>query len=240
MKYMDMLARLGVGSAHPGGFTATLNLIGSRPFQDQARILEVGCGTGRTACHLAKLGYAVTAVDLRPDMLEKARFRAETEEVSIQLVEGNIEQLPFTDGSFDIVLAESVSLFADTQRALSEYARVLSNDGMLYDREMFASVPLDEKLADQIGRYYGIERLWTEGQWRIMLEKAGFHGVELLHPGKFAEFDWQDEMEYPDLGSVVDTAVYMDERIWELTRQYDEIMFQYGDYFGFGVWNGVK
>ncbi len=240
MNYLDMLVKLGVGSAHPGGFSATLGLLEAASIAGDARILEVGCGTGRTACHLAKLGYQVTAVDIRADMLVKARHRAQQEEASVQFVEGNVERLPFEEGRFDVVLAESVTLFADTPRALGEYTRVLAPGGRLYDREMIALQPLDRELARQVSDFYGVGEVWTAKQWHAMLGQAGLRETALLQPGRLSDFDWQEEMAHPDLGGLADVSVYLDERIWELTRQYDELMFQFKEHFGFGVWTGVK
>ena len=71
MNYIHMLSRLGMGSAHPGGFEATLRMLKNYPIQPGSRILEVGCGTGRTACHLSEMGYQVTAIDLNENMIKK-------------------------------------------------------------------------------------------------------------------------------------------------------------------------
>jgi len=240
MRYLDMLAKLGIGNAHPGGFAATLEWLRNCSIPEGSRILEVGCGTGRTACHLANRGFTVTAVDIRPDMLDKARFRAKQEAAVVSFIEGDVEDLPFESESFDVVLAESVTIFADSRKALSEYCRVLAPEGRLYDREMIAVKPLSVKLDTLVRNYYGVERLWSVPEWSIMLEEAGFTDTELLHPGVFDEWDWKDEMQYPDQSMVTDPSVYLDERIWSMSRQYDEIMMNYGDHFGFGLWSCRK
>ena len=240
MKYLDMLAKLGVGSAHPGGFSSTVELLEAQSIPLTSRILEVGCGTGRTACHLAAKGYTVTAVDIRPDMLVKARYRAELDQVNVLFTHGDVEQLPFEDNSFDVVLAESVTIFADTNRALREYYRVLAPGGKLYDREMFAAKPIDAELAGQVSDYYGVSRMWAESEWIDLLEEAGFERIALLQSGSMTELNWQGELQYPDNSGIADPSAYMDEQVWALTREYDEIMFNYGDHFSFGVWEGRK
>ena len=69
---LDMLAKLGVGNAHPGGFGETIEQLKNYPIEKGKRVLEVGCGTGRTACFLAEQGCEVTAVDIRPEIIAKA------------------------------------------------------------------------------------------------------------------------------------------------------------------------
>ena len=57
------------------------------------RALDVGCGTGRDAVYLAKRGWQVTAVDLVPRALEKARQRAGGEGVEVRWITGDAGDL---------------------------------------------------------------------------------------------------------------------------------------------------
>lgn len=52
-------------------------------FED-GRVLEIGCGTGASAIYLARKGYNVTAIDISSVAIEKAKLRAEKEDVRIQ------------------------------------------------------------------------------------------------------------------------------------------------------------
>lgn len=58
------------------------------------RALDVGCGTGRDAVFLAKRGWQVTGVDAVEKALDKARRRAAKEGVEVQLVRGDVSDLP--------------------------------------------------------------------------------------------------------------------------------------------------
>ncbi len=57
------------------------------------RALDVGCGTGRDAIHLAKKGWQVTAVDLEERALEKARQRAAEEGAEVDWMIGDVTNL---------------------------------------------------------------------------------------------------------------------------------------------------
>jgi SAM-dependent methyltransferase len=93
-----------------------------------ARVLDVGCGTGRVAAALAERGAKVWGVDPSAEMLEVARSRVPA---SVGLKEGRAEALPFRDAWFDgAVCMLSVHLL-DRPRALGELARVLVPGGRL-------------------------------------------------------------------------------------------------------------
>ncbi|KIL41083.1 methyltransferase type 11 [Gordoniibacillus kamchatkensis] len=240
MEYLEMLARLGVGSAHPGGFAATVAQLREHPIAPGCRILEVGCGTGRTSCYLAKLGYEVTALDLREDMLAKARRRASGEEVRVTFLQGNVEELPLPDEQYDVVMAESVTIFADVSKALREYARVLRPGGKLYDREILAARKLTSTAAQAICDFYGVKRMYAEKEWLELLGAAGFSEAKVWQPSKFPESAWEDIVHYPDLFQETDADAYENEAVWETAKKYDELMFAYHEFFGFGLMIGSK
>ncbi len=100
-------------------------------------LLDVGCGDGELASELARRGAIVTGLDAEPAMLAAARRRAETEGTQLRLYEGQAEQLPFNDKSFDCVLAVTVLCFvAEAERAVAEMARVLKPGGYLVIGEL--------------------------------------------------------------------------------------------------------
>ena len=63
------------------------------------RILDAGCGTGRLAVELERRGHSVTAVDLDPDMVDKARAKS----ASITWMVGDLSTLDLSD-RFDVVV----------------------------------------------------------------------------------------------------------------------------------------
>lgn len=90
------------------------------------RVLEVGCGPGEAAEHIASSGAAVTAIDISERMVELTRARG----VDCQV--GDVQRLPFAHASFDCVLAAWMLYHVpDVDRAASELARVLRPGGRL-------------------------------------------------------------------------------------------------------------
>ncbi|HXT75256.1 MAG TPA: methyltransferase domain-containing protein [Candidatus Eisenbacteria bacterium] len=97
-----------------------------------ARVLDIACGTGNTAIPLARRGFIVTGVDIATNLLAQARERAAAENVKVQFDEGDAEQLPYPDASFDAVTTMFGSMFAPRPELVaSESARVLKPGGLL-------------------------------------------------------------------------------------------------------------
>jgi SAM-dependent methyltransferase len=97
-----------------------------------ARVLDIACGTGNTAIPLAKRGAVVTGVDIAPNLIVQARERAAAESLVVQFDEGDAEQLPYADGSFDVVTTMFGAMFAPRPEVVaSEIARVLKSGGLL-------------------------------------------------------------------------------------------------------------
>ena len=76
--------------------------------ENTTRLLELGCGTGALACEFAKEQYEVTALDLSEEMLMMASKRAAEENVSIQLVQGDMMDLS------EIGTYEAITCFSDS------------------------------------------------------------------------------------------------------------------------------
>lgn len=110
---------------------ALLAAAGATP---QSRILEMGAGTGRIALPIIRAGYAYTGIDLSPRMLEKLRAALPSipgAAERVTLVEGDVTNLPFPAGSFDVVITVHVlHLVADRVGAIEEGVRVLARPGV--------------------------------------------------------------------------------------------------------------
>lgn len=97
------------------------------------KILELGCGRGDLAVWLARQGAQVTAVDLGPDLVAAARVLAKVNRVDCEFQEGNITDLPFGPGAYDVVIGLAILHHlseSDVIKAVRECSRVLKTGGV--------------------------------------------------------------------------------------------------------------
>jgi SAM-dependent methyltransferase len=108
------------------------NFVGRLGIQAGAKVLDVACGTGNTAIPAAKTGASVTGVDIATNLLEQARKRAASEQLTIRFEEGDAEELPYDDRSFDVVLTMFGAMFAPRpERVAAELIRVCKPGGLI-------------------------------------------------------------------------------------------------------------
>jgi SAM-dependent methyltransferase len=131
------------------------------------RVLDAGCGTGRNMLEFGDLGD-VEGVDSSPDAIEFCRRRG------IDGVhEGEIERLPFADGSFDLILAtDVVEHLRDDVASLRELRRVTVPGGRL-----LVTVPAYQWLWSQHDAAHHHFRRYTLRRLRARLREGGWRPV---------------------------------------------------------------
>jgi ubiquinone/menaquinone biosynthesis C-methylase UbiE len=174
----DIWEKLGV-TEHMGGIKATRQLIELCNITSGQSILDIGCGTGYTACLLAKeYDVNVVAADIRPKILELTKKRIAKERVGdkVETTEANAEKLKFQTETFDVVIAESVLVHCDSKKAVPEAYRVLKHDGHFGANELtYLKPPPAELLNLLLGSFLGgIIRGSQEHEWLAILRGAGF------------------------------------------------------------------
>jgi SAM-dependent methyltransferase len=96
------------------------------------RVLDVAAGTGNASIPAAQRGANVTASDLTPELLEAGSRRAEAEGLELEWVEADAENLPFEDGSYDVVMSSIGAMFAPHhQDVADELVRVCRPGGTI-------------------------------------------------------------------------------------------------------------
>jgi ubiquinone/menaquinone biosynthesis C-methylase UbiE len=94
------------------------------------RVLDVAAGNGNAALAAARCGCEVVATDYVPSLLEGARRRAEADGLTLRILEGDAEELPFANGEFDAALSTFGVMFApDHVTAAKEIVRVCRPGG---------------------------------------------------------------------------------------------------------------
>lgn len=97
------------------------------------RALDLGCGVGRHALHLARTGFETFAMDASESGLARVRALAAEQGLAVDARPGLMTQLPYEDASFDYVLAFNVIYHGDgpvVAAAIEEISRVLRPGGV--------------------------------------------------------------------------------------------------------------
>jgi ubiquinone/menaquinone biosynthesis C-methylase UbiE len=96
-------------------------------------VLDAGCGTGLETMRLAKLvgpSGRVVGIDASEKFLTEARRRAVGLALPIDYRQGDVQQIPFPEATFDVARAERLFPYlADPERAFSELVRVTKSGG---------------------------------------------------------------------------------------------------------------
>ena len=96
------------------------------------RVLDVAAGNGNATLAAARRFARVTSTDYVPELLEKGRARAIAEALPVTFQTADAENLPFDDGSFDVVLSTFGAMFTpDHTRPAREMLRVTRSGGRI-------------------------------------------------------------------------------------------------------------
>lgn len=173
----------------------------SRYFIVPGRVLDIGCGAGRTTVALRDIGYDVIGVDYSSKMIDVAKAMAPDIRYDVQ----DARVLSFDTGSFDYALFSFNGLmlletYEDRKKAVLEIGRVLKDKGMFF----FTTPFLDNKIesgywAEKVGEFNKpLEQLSDEERIALGDDVTDEDGVEFhLHIPFIKEIaDLMNECDY--------------------------------------------
>ena len=163
---------------HTGGLGASRELQELARIRTEDRVLDIGAGLAGPARMLASdLGCRVDCVDLSPDFCAGAALlnRLTGLDDRIHVREGSALDLPFSDGSFDVVWMQNVGMnIADKQRLYGEIYRVLKPRGRFAFQEMAAGDVATSYFPLPWATGPGESFLVSAEEMRAVLGKSGF------------------------------------------------------------------
>ncbi len=161
------------------------------------RVLDAGCGVAYGSAMLADAGArGVVGVDLAEDVLETVRARVPA---NVSLERADLRDLPFEDGSFDLVVCfEVIEHITDQEEVVREFARVLSPEGLLLTSTPNRAVSagdnphhlrelLPEELEGLLGEHFANVELFRQNAW---YSSAIFNDTDFASKGRSASDSW--------------------------------------------------
>lgn len=171
-------ARLMLGdSFHPGGLRSTDRLALLLGVDRQTEVLDVACGRGASALHLAtKFGCRITGIDLSEHNVAVATEagREAGLEHLLDFRAGDGESIPLADNSVDVVMCEcSFCTFPAKERAMAEIARVLRPAGRFGLSDLTRAGDLPEEIDGLLAWVACIADARPIDEYLDLLENAG-------------------------------------------------------------------
>lgn len=227
--YLELLAELGIGGAHPGGINLTEEILKNENINSSDQVLDAGCGTGQTAAYISQTFQAkVTALDFNPTMVAKARHRMKINNLPVEIIEGSIEETTLPDDHFNFIISESVLSFVNKQKAISEIYRILKKGGRFIAVEPTLNERLDDAQEQEIMHFYGLDSLLMETDWANLLKQTGFENIQIKH---HTTIESEPDFHY---SNEIDPALY------DVMKKHLDIITKYQETFSYRVYTCSK
>jgi len=239
------MAVIGKRVIHPGGRRSTEELLERADLRAGQRVLDVGCGVGTTAIEIARRhGARVTAVDISPLMLDRARANVTAaglgEKIAVE--SGDILALHFPADAFDRVVAEAVTMFVDRPRAARELVRVCRPGGRVLTTEfLWRKPPTPQARQVFLGEVCPGLSFDTLDDWVRIYQQAGLGDVqvtsgpfEMMTPAGFLH-DEGFANSVAIMGRALSRPAYLKKMAWLMPRMNRAV-----PYLGYVAISGVK
>lgn len=190
--YERMLARYAAGGMPWDEVLPPPEIVAVAAMLPPGRALDLGCGYGRAAIYLAQHGWEVDGIDFIPQAIAVARQRAQTAGVAVQFHEGDVTDLSFLSGLYDLALDVGCAHSLD-EASLARYVASLRQrlqPGALYLLSARLRLP-SEAMPEEGPR--GLDEaallaLMAEGFYLERLEYGHYSGPQIGWPSAWFWF----------------------------------------------------
>jgi len=237
---------------HLGGQEATRTLLDVCQIDATSRVLDVGCGSGTTACLIAEqYGASVRGIDISEVMIAKAEERARRQGLlnKVEFRVADVFRLPFEDDSFDVVVVESVliPLPGDKKQALTEMIRVVRPGGRIGANESTVDPSAPPEFLDLFAEHPAIYGHFTAQTLRRLFEESG---LQVVHVAEAKSVEAPDALKQLGLRGLLSFMIRVypkilltllrDARFRKASRIDDEITKRGKQYMGYTLIVGRK
>lgn len=164
-------------------------------FEGGVRFLDLGCGNGWASRFAAERGARCRGMDVSREMVDRANALAQKGRLNARYQVGDVHDLPFDDGSFDVAWSMEALYYAeDPDEVLREIKRVLTTGGtfhMLIDH--YEENEASHGWSDMVGVPL---KLRSEAEWAYAFQMAFFQDVQvarLRDPDAEGDNAWKAE-----------------------------------------------
>ena len=210
-------ANMGLGCGNPVAISS---------LKEGETVLDLGSGAG-IDCFLAanKVGKSgkVIGVDMTPEMIDKARINAKTQNYdNVEFRQGEIENLPIDDGSIDVIISNCViNLSPDKPGVFQEAFRVLKPGGRLMVADIVLTRELPEYVRASVEAYVGcVGGAVLKDEYLKAIKDSGFEDVQVQDASSFS---FESVVSDPGVKSILDSMNLSAEEAGEISKTIESI-----------------
>jgi ubiquinone/menaquinone biosynthesis C-methylase UbiE len=245
----DFMAKhVGLTVIHPGGFNATRMLAESCHLNENKKVIDIACGKGTSAIFFAQnYGCEVIGIDISQELIAQAKVFANRKGLQdkLEFRVGDALDLPFPDNTFNVAISQAMLvLVKDKQKSIQQALRVTKPGGYLSWLELsWKKQPADEFMdaVSNILCAYCMRNVHIFQGWQHLFNEAG---VNQLKTQSFSLENTEMSGMLRDEGFLNTCRVifkYLTNiRIRNRMRMMNRFFKEHGEYFGYGIYTGMK
>jgi SAM-dependent methyltransferase len=244
----DFMAReVGMSVLHPGGLWATERMAQMCRVSHDSRVLDIACGKGITAAHLArKTGCRVTGVDIDENFIRQAERLAKNEGQAerVEFRQASALNLPFSDNEYNVTLSQAfLILIDDKQRAIREAVRVTKPGGHIAWLELSFTKKPPQSLFDAANSSacaFCIKNVLIFEEWERLFRKNGMEDLQVAAGEMGTRRRWMFKDEgFSNAVRVISRWLFVS-RIRKRMKSIMDFFNDHAEYIRYGIYVGRK